>query len=124
MCDDLTWEESCEKEIELIALYGRRDLGLGTLVNLTNGGEGNLNPSEDVRYKIGSANRGKKIDKSIIEKQTKTKKENYRKGLFKMADVSGEKNGMYGRKHTDEAKKKTSDINKEYYSKLENRKKS
>ena len=28
------------KEIELIALYGRRDLGKGTLFNLTDGGEG------------------------------------------------------------------------------------
>lgn len=28
------------KEVELIALYGRRDLGMGTLFNLTDGGEG------------------------------------------------------------------------------------
>ena len=40
--DDLTWEEACEKEKEFISLYGRRDLGLGTLTNLTNGGEGLL----------------------------------------------------------------------------------
>jgi hypothetical protein len=33
-----------EKEIEFIKLYGRRDLGLGTLINMTDGGEdGNLN---------------------------------------------------------------------------------
>lgn len=29
-----------QKEIEFIALYGRRDLGKGTLVNLTDGGDG------------------------------------------------------------------------------------
>lgn len=29
-----------QKEIEFIKLYGRKDLGLGTLVNLTDGGEG------------------------------------------------------------------------------------
>lgn len=29
-----------QKEIEYIKLYGRRDLGMGTLVNLTDGGEG------------------------------------------------------------------------------------
>lgn len=40
--DDLTWEQACEKEKEFIALYGRRDLGTGTLVNLTDGGEGTL----------------------------------------------------------------------------------
>lgn len=29
-----------EKEVEFISLYGRKDLGQGTLVNLTNGGDG------------------------------------------------------------------------------------
>jgi hypothetical protein len=38
--DDLTWEEACKKEKEFIALYGRKDLGKGTLVNLTDGGDG------------------------------------------------------------------------------------
>lgn len=38
--DDLTWEEACLKEIELIALYGRKDLKTGSLVNFTDGGEG------------------------------------------------------------------------------------
>ena len=40
--EDLTWEQACEKEKEFIALYGRRDLKAGTLVNLTDGGEGTL----------------------------------------------------------------------------------
>jgi hypothetical protein len=40
--DGLTWEEACLKEIELIALHGRKDLKTGTLVNFTNGGEGRL----------------------------------------------------------------------------------
>jgi hypothetical protein len=40
--DDITWEQACEKEKEFITLYGRKDLGLGTLTNLTNGGEGIL----------------------------------------------------------------------------------
>lgn len=38
--DNLTLEEACQKEIELISLYGRRDLGTGTLINFTDGGEG------------------------------------------------------------------------------------
>lgn len=37
---DLSWEEACKKETELIKRLGRRDLGLGTLVNHTNGGDG------------------------------------------------------------------------------------
>jgi hypothetical protein len=36
--EDLTWEEACTKEIELIKLYGRKDLNEGTLCNLTDGG--------------------------------------------------------------------------------------
>lgn len=39
---DLSWEEACELEKILISHYGRRDLKLGTLVNLTDGGEGSL----------------------------------------------------------------------------------
>lgn len=52
MLDDLTWEEACKKEMEFIKLYGRSDLGLGTLTNLTNGGEGQLNPSVETRIKL------------------------------------------------------------------------
>lgn len=37
--DNLTWEEACEKEIELIKLHGRYKDG-GILTNLTEGGEG------------------------------------------------------------------------------------
>jgi hypothetical protein len=40
LLDGITWEEACIKEIEFIELYGRKDLGLGSLINLTNGGEG------------------------------------------------------------------------------------
>jgi len=40
--DDLSWEEACEKEVEFIALYGRRDKKKGTLVNMTDGGEGTV----------------------------------------------------------------------------------
>jgi hypothetical protein len=39
---DLSWEEACEKEVEFIALYGRRDRKKGPLVNMTDGGEGTV----------------------------------------------------------------------------------
>ncbi len=59
--DDLTWEEACEKEIEFISIYGRRDLNNGTLCNMTNGGEGTLGriATEETRRKIGIAQKGK-----------------------------------------------------------------
>lgn len=52
--DDLTWEKACEKEIELIKLYGRKDLGVGSLVNMTDGGDGvlGLNHSKETIIKI------------------------------------------------------------------------
>ena len=67
--DNLTWEESCEKEIEFIALYGRRDKKTGTLVNMTDGGEGTVGYKHTVKTKdiirqsmtgAGNPNYGKK----------------------------------------------------------------
>lgn len=47
--DDITKEEAISKEIEFISIYGRRDLNKGTLANLTDGGEGVVNMSEEGR---------------------------------------------------------------------------
>ena len=70
-----------QKEIEFIALYGRRNLGTGTLVNLTDGGEGALNAicSEEKREKIRQKNIGKPmspISKLALEKYNREYKEN------------------------------------------------
>lgn len=45
-------------EEELISKIGRKDLGNGPLLNLTDGGEGVSNPSEYTRLRIGKANKG------------------------------------------------------------------
>lgn len=66
LMDNLTWEQACEKEIEFISIYGRKDLGQGTLVNLTNGGEnppvliGINNPMKRIenRQKVANKRRG------------------------------------------------------------------
>jgi len=58
MLDDLTWEEACEKEREFIALYGRKEFG-GLLCNLTDGGDGILNPSAETKQKMSEAAKGK-----------------------------------------------------------------
>ena len=42
LVSDISWKKACEKEKYFINLYGRRDLKNGTLVNLTEGGEGVL----------------------------------------------------------------------------------
>ncbi len=65
---DLTWEEAKELEIDLIAYYGRKDLGLGPLVNLTDGGQGVLGLIGNI------GNTGKTHSKKTKEQISKTKK--------------------------------------------------
>lgn len=72
--DKLTWEEACKKEVELIKKYGRIDLGTGTLVNLTEGGEGAIGRvvKEETRYKMSIAKKGKKGLRQSKEQRQKT----------------------------------------------------
>lgn len=60
--DNLTWEEACKKEIELIKKYGRIDNNTGVLCNLTDGGNGTINfkHKQESKNKIGEAWKGKK----------------------------------------------------------------
>ena len=55
LVDNLTWKKACELEMLMISFYGRKDLGLGNLVNMTDGGEGTLGSiiSNETRKKIG-----------------------------------------------------------------------
>lgn len=57
---DLEWKDACELEKLLISKYGRKDLGLGTLCNLTNGGDGVLGHSNEAIEKIRKAHLGRK----------------------------------------------------------------
>jgi hypothetical protein len=60
--DNLTQKEAWDKEIKLIALYGREDLGKGPLKNLTNGGptqKSGWNQSAIAKEKISEGNKGK-----------------------------------------------------------------
>lgn len=77
-----------QKEVEFIKLYGRIDLGTGTLANLTDGGEGIVGNicTEERKQKIGLANKGKKY--------------------------YGEKNPFYGKKMSEELKAKLLEINR------------
>jgi hypothetical protein len=68
--DGLTWEEACEREQYWIKFYGRRDLKEGTLVNMTNGGEGccGLICSEAHKLKISKVHKGKKLSDETKQK--------------------------------------------------------
>ena len=68
--DNLTWEEACKVEVELIKKHGRVDLGTGTLVNLTDGGEGTLKrvTTKETRLKMSKARKGRKYTDEHKEK--------------------------------------------------------
>ena len=113
--DNLTWKIACEKEIELILKIGRRDLGSGPLVNLTNGGEGLCNPSIEVRNKIRSCFQGKSrieiygvekakeiTDKIIFKNTGKKRTEEFKQS--QQSKAMGENNPMFGKSHTIEFK--------------------
>lgn len=97
--DDLTWEEACEKEKEFIKIYGRRDLGTGTLVNMTDGGEGVLgtsfflgrNHKSETKEKMRQKRLGINISdktKGKISQSKKGKKTNYPKNRNDSRSVS------------------------------------
>jgi len=103
--DDLTWEEACEKEKELISLYGRKNTNTGILANMTDGGEGTLNIkfSQERRKSISIRNLGNTYG-SLTKGRTHT--EDARR---KMSDaLQGENHPLFGKKHSDYSKIKIS----------------
>lgn len=80
LLDNLSWDEACKKEIEFIELYGRNDIGNGTLVNLTGGGDGAYKtiPSIETRIKLSKKAKGKIYKESTKDKISNTLKELYK----------------------------------------------
>ena len=98
--EDLTLNEAYDLEIFLIKEIGRRDINNGTLVNLTDGGEGRLNSehSEETKIKISKSKKGNSGWKHSEET------------LLKMSiNQMGENNGFYGKTHSSIVKKNQSD---------------
>jgi len=92
LIDDVSFEYACKKEIEFISLYGRIDKKNGSLVNLTDGGQGTLGWKHETPYWLG-----KKLPECMrinLSNHAKTR--------------IGNKNPFYGKKHTEESKLKIS----------------
>lgn len=85
---DISWEEACQKEIELIKFYGKLYNNTGNLINITDGGDGVL---------------GRCWTKEQTEKRLKSR------GNHKHSEESKEKmrNSALGRKNKPESKLKS-----------------
>jgi hypothetical protein len=96
----LSETEAFEAERFLIAYYGRADLGMGCLRNLTDGGEGAANPSEEQRRKLSDAHKGQ-----IITDETRRKISEANKGKNYWSKGNTNRRGAT---HSDESRHKMS----------------
>jgi hypothetical protein len=120
-----TEEDAFEMEELLIALIGRSDLGLGTLFNLTNGGDGLSGHlfSETHRAKISAANQHRIVSaetrakiglKSLGRIKSEESKDKISKGNSKKRPIRTDEHkknlslANMGRKTSDETKQKMS----------------
>ena len=82
---DLTEEQAFEREVFYIKKIGRRDLGLGTLVNMTDGGDGGVGRIQSIeeRNKRSSSLKGRISPMKGIKHsdESKLKMSNKRKGM-------------------------------------------
>lgn len=111
---ELYENEAFDLETALIKKIGRKDLGLGPLVNLTDGGEGStgmtFHHTDEAKAKIGVASK-----KQIVSAETRQKISQAHKGKYVSEDtckkISKAKSGV---KHKNpmsmESRKKLSDI--------------
>lgn len=111
--DNLTEEEAFELEKKYIESIGRRDLGMGTLVNLSDGGEGptGYRHTEEIKNKLSEMKAGKERPKHSEE--TKNKLSEINKGK-KLSEEHKRKisEANKGKKHTEEALRKISEASK------------
>lgn len=98
--DNISVENAKLKEIEFINLYGRSDLGNGTLCNLTDGGDATLGyvVNKETKKRLSDINKGKKLS---IEHRNKIS--NSHKGkVFTEEWLLKMRNAKLGKKQTEE----------------------
>jgi prophage tail gpP-like protein len=94
-----TWEQAAEKEKYYISFYGRRDKNTGSLVNLTDGGEGTVGMATH-------PNKGKPMSEASKLKMIATKLAQNRKSTKEQRQKISDK--LRGRVFSEETKKKNS----------------
>lgn len=106
--EDLTEKESFDLECYWIKRIGRRELGLGTLVNLSDGGEGNSgNKWTEEQKKQISIDRKGRLPWNTGKKCPQLKGE--KNGMFGRVK---EQNPFFGKKHSEESIKIMSEKSK------------
>ncbi len=102
--DNLTEIEAIDLEISLINKYGRSDLGLGTLCNHTNGGEGikGYAHTEDAKRRITEALKGR-----LCSEETRLKISEGNKGKIRTDEVNKKNSALHkGKILSEETKSK------------------
>jgi hypothetical protein len=95
--DNLTQQEAWTKEIELIAMYGRENLGRGPLKNLTNGGptqKSGWNQSAIAKEKISAGNKGKVRTAEQRQRYKKPKSKEHSEKI-RQANIGRKNDGRY-----------------------------
>ena len=131
--EDIEHDEAKKIEILLIEKYGRKDLGLGNLVNMTDGGEGCLGLicSEETRQKMSEGNKGKTVSEEVKQKisealkgntlseETRQKLSEALKGRTfseetkqKLSEAMKGNTNMFGKTHSEETKQKMSETHR------------
>lgn len=112
---NLTKEDACELEKILISYYGRIDLKTGTLANMTDGGDGTTNKSIETRKKISESQKGELNHRWGIRGELNPqygvprKPEAVEKMKGERPHLRGENNPNFGRKASDETRRKISE---------------
>lgn len=104
--DEISIDEAKKKEIEFIKIYGRKDKGEGTLVNLTDGGDGTTCHivSEETKITLSKFNKGKKLSEAHKKKIS----ESHKNKKFSEETLQKMRDAKLGKKQSEETIKKRS----------------
>jgi hypothetical protein len=105
---DVSWETACEMEKQLIKHYGRKDLGEGSLVNMTDGGNGSIGKVFTSSYRSKLSKSAKLRGPNFTKLHSVDSKQKMSISHKNMSDETRKKmsDSHTGKKHSEETKEK------------------